>query len=326
MDGTTPLAAIDVPARPPSRAVAIDDGTLNVYEWAAPETVPTLIFCHATGLNALTYRHMLGRLKGEARILALDARGHGRSTATADPKTLVDWYTYRDDLLRALDALGVDKAVLAGHSMGAVVSLLVAAHAPDRVTGLVLADPPLFAQAICYINDLRKRSGFGSYIPPIAKRAAVRRPDWRSRAEVFAAFRGYAVFSGWPDEVLADYIADGFEAPNGRVTGGEETDGGDVTLACRPEWEAATFTASLSDHWPAIKAVACPVSVLYAERQSTVAQPVRSRLARVTTTMDFETIKGSSHFLPMEFPDAVLAAIRRHLAAGIPPAISPSTG
>ncbi len=74
------------------------------------------------------------------RVIAYDARGHGRSSPAPDAAA----YAYADlghDLEAVLAALGVGKAVLAGSSMGAHTLLWLALHNPDRVGGLVVITP-----------------------------------------------------------------------------------------------------------------------------------------------------------------------------------------
>jgi pimeloyl-ACP methyl ester carboxylesterase len=74
------------------------------------------------------------------RVLAYDARGHGKSSPAPDP----DAYDYDDlveDLRAVLDDRGIDRAVLAGASMGAHTALRLALDDPERVAGLVLATP-----------------------------------------------------------------------------------------------------------------------------------------------------------------------------------------
>jgi pimeloyl-ACP methyl ester carboxylesterase len=74
------------------------------------------------------------------RVIAYDARGHGRSSP-APGRTR---YEYRDlvgDLEAVLDELGVERAVLAGASMGAHTSLGLALERPERVAGLVVITP-----------------------------------------------------------------------------------------------------------------------------------------------------------------------------------------
>jgi pimeloyl-ACP methyl ester carboxylesterase len=74
------------------------------------------------------------------RVVAYDARGHGRSSPAPEPGA----YTYEElglDLLAVLDAMGVERAVLAGASMGAHTALWAALREPERVSGVVVITP-----------------------------------------------------------------------------------------------------------------------------------------------------------------------------------------
>jgi pimeloyl-ACP methyl ester carboxylesterase len=73
------------------------------------------------------------------RVIAYDARGHGHSTPAAARA-----YEYRDlaaDLLAVLDAAGVERALLAGASMGAHTAVRLALEHPERVAALALITP-----------------------------------------------------------------------------------------------------------------------------------------------------------------------------------------
>jgi pimeloyl-ACP methyl ester carboxylesterase len=73
-------------------------------------------------------------------VIAYDARGHGRS----DPAESAEAYTYDDlvdDLRRVMDERGIERAVLAGASMGAHTLLRFAVQEPERVLGLVVITP-----------------------------------------------------------------------------------------------------------------------------------------------------------------------------------------
>jgi pimeloyl-ACP methyl ester carboxylesterase len=74
------------------------------------------------------------------RVIAYDARGHGASSPAPDPHQ----YTYEElgrDLEAVLDGQGIERAVLAGASMGAHTLLWLALARPERVAGLVLITP-----------------------------------------------------------------------------------------------------------------------------------------------------------------------------------------
>jgi pimeloyl-ACP methyl ester carboxylesterase len=74
------------------------------------------------------------------RVVAYDARGHGRS-APAPERSAYRYEDLRRDLEAVLDRLEIERAVLAGSSMGAHTILALALGAPERVAGLVVITP-----------------------------------------------------------------------------------------------------------------------------------------------------------------------------------------
>lgn len=76
-------------------------------------------------------------LARHARVLAYDARGHGRSGC---PPGEYDVPALADDLVRLMDELGIERASVVGLSMGGMMAQHLAAGHPDRLDKLVLAD------------------------------------------------------------------------------------------------------------------------------------------------------------------------------------------
>lgn len=111
--------------------------TLGYREWGRPDR-PVAILLHGTGADADDWALIGPGLGHRFRVIALDARGHGQS----DWATAYGLSDFRDDVLEAMDVLGVLAAAVIGHSMGAVVAYLLAATHPDRVRALVLEDMP----------------------------------------------------------------------------------------------------------------------------------------------------------------------------------------
>ena len=101
----------------------------------APEAMP-LVLLHALGCTGLlTWFPSISDLARRHRVITLDQRGHGRGIAT-DRFSLRDC---ADDVAALLDALGLERAVVVGYSMGGVVAQRVWRQHPRRVAGLVLA-------------------------------------------------------------------------------------------------------------------------------------------------------------------------------------------
>ena len=211
----------------PARKVrTLAEGDISFLEWEGPG--PLLHFSHATGFNAETYRTILSPLAERFHIVASDLRGHGFSSLPAGIAT--DWRIYRDDLVQILAALHAP-AILSGHSMGATVSLMVAAERPDLVKGIVLFEPVMIPRTAQLVRIAAH--GIGRPIPnPLAEGAARRRDSFPSFEAALKAYTGRGAFKTWPQESLVDYLHGGLiPAP----------DGHGVRLACTPAWEAQTF-------------------------------------------------------------------------------------
>jgi pimeloyl-ACP methyl ester carboxylesterase len=273
-------------------------GSFSALRWGDGAGKPLLVFTHATGFNAGTYRTLLGPLAGQFRILAPDQRGHGLSTAPADPDRLRSWDTFRDDLVALLDLVG-EPAILSGHSMGGRVAMLAADRRPELVRGLVMVEPVLMHPRVSRALWTARR--LGAPPPnPLAQGAARRRAVFGTRQMMFDAYRGRGAFATWPDQVLRDYI-DG---------GSRDLPNGEVELSCAPAWESATFASAGHAFWRALGRVRCPVHILYAEHESTLREEVPDLIRARQPDWTLDMIPGTTHFLPMERPELVQDAIR----------------
>lgn len=99
-----------------------------------------MVLLHELGGSAKGWQDVVPPFAVDHRVHAFDLRGHGDSDWASD-------YSHRliaDDVIVAMDALGISGAVLVGHSTGGNVALLVAMHRPDLVSRLVIEDvvPP----------------------------------------------------------------------------------------------------------------------------------------------------------------------------------------
>lgn len=118
--------------------MTVNGGVRIAYEVTGPADGPPVLLLPALGETASDWAQVRDELARERRVFAVSLRGHGRSERTPEYSLEL----MRDDVTGLLDALGLDRVDLVGHSMGAVVSHLVAQAQPHRVVRLVLEDIP----------------------------------------------------------------------------------------------------------------------------------------------------------------------------------------
>lgn len=269
---------------PEIREYRLNDGMMSARVWSNPGA-PILVFAHANGFCASAYDQMLTPLADRFDIVAPDLRGHGRTRLPADPDTHRSWDIHAADLRALYAQLPGCPAILSGHSMGAVSTLLAAAQMEANPV-LALVEPvipPLSFNLVARWpghNPLKGRFG-------LAKQARRRANGWPDRAAAAQRYRRHKAFASWAPGVLEDYLADGLaEDENG------------VHLACDPQWEAANYEAQGHDYLRAARIVSSHVHVLKAQTGSTVFNQAGLKRRGVSV----ERIDGVSHLVPMEAP------------------------
>ena len=133
----TSATELRVPDLPPGRDIELPGGaTLFVRELAGPPGAATVVLLHGwtvtADLNFFTCYHELGR---HFRVVSFDLRGHGRGLRTMRRFRLADC---ADDAAAVASALGVERFIPVGYSMGGPVAQLVWHRHRERVEGLVL--------------------------------------------------------------------------------------------------------------------------------------------------------------------------------------------
>jgi pimeloyl-ACP methyl ester carboxylesterase len=278
-------------AGPTDRFVAANGLRLHVLDWGGHGT-PVLLL-HATGFHAHLWDPIARQLSPRYRVFALDARGHGDSEK---PEDGYDWSAFIADVIGFMDALGLDGALGAGHSLGATTLAGVASQRPDLFERIVLLDMILFP---------REFRGLSEAENPMAVAARKRREHWRSREAIFQSYRPRAPFDTWREECLRLYIDHGTELG----------DDGSAQLKCPGRIEAQVFgMASTFDAWEVLERVTVPTLLVRGERSETLSERDAAQALGRVRLGRLLTMKATTHFIPMEEPEAVVAAIEEFAA------------
>jgi lipase len=139
MDGAMTVSATPTGHTYRTIDIPVVGGDLRVAVWdpeVGADDAPDVLLIHGVTSSHLAWPFVVERLHG-ARAVAPDLRGRGASHRLEGAAGM---RAHADDLAAALDALGIDRTLAVGHSMGAFVAVVFAHFHPDRVSRLVLVD------------------------------------------------------------------------------------------------------------------------------------------------------------------------------------------
>ncbi|HWM86055.1 MAG TPA: alpha/beta hydrolase [Kofleriaceae bacterium] len=133
-----------------------------VWHGAAPGDAPTMVFLHEGLGSVSTWRDVpaeLARITG-CGALVYSRAGYGASDPVAPPRPLRYMHDEAELLPAVLDAAGVRRAILIGHSDGASIAILHAGSAPAGLLGLVLEAPHVFVEEISVASIAAARDAY----------------------------------------------------------------------------------------------------------------------------------------------------------------------
>lgn len=242
----------------------------------------SLVLVHGISDDGTTWMPLVPALPPEWDVVMLDLRGHGRS---GDPETGWTIRTMADEVAALIASLGLKNPQIAGHSMGAAVTLALASYYPDVPSAIFLEDPIPIWNAN---QELLAASGAGL----AAWLSSVKR---KTRAELESDVRGN---DGW-DAAEFDSWVDSKQRMSYRVIG----------MVTSEDFGPKDFRHDVTS-------VVCPSFLLTSDvtRGALVRDEDLAALESLLPGLKTKRLSGIGHCIRRESPDAYLAAFREFFA------------
>ncbi len=246
---------------------------LNFLEWEGFGS--QVILLHSLGGAGSDWSEVGEALAQQCHVYALDQRGHGLSEKPLGPYTLE---AYAGDLLNFMDAVGIERANLVGHGMGARVAWYFAVMHSGRVERLVVEDEHPFPQpyeAAKWKKLLKLRLPFESRGEGLKKIGNIDSGWW-------AEWLGYSlveVEGGWGFPFSAEVVVE----------------------TARELYR--------DDHWRLLSRIGCPTLLLCGERSQFLSQDVAERMRQGIRDCRLEVFSDTGHWIHRERRDAFIEKV-----------------
>lgn len=279
---------------PWARQVTLPSGlTLHVYDTGGPEK-PAVVLLHGLGDEADTWRHVLPLLEGDYRATAPDLPGFGRSDK---PNRSLTVPFFAAAIRELLDRLAVPRAVLVGHSTGAIIAHHFALEHPEQVERLVLIGGSLVT-----VRQPVNLSLLLFLVPGLGERLYT-----RLRRDPHAAYQTLAPYYHQLDDLPKadrDFL---FRRVNERVWSDGQRRGYFSTLRNLARWlpgQQKSLPARL-DNW------AIPTVVIWGEGDRVNPVENARALVEMMPSARLVIVPEAGHNVQQEKPEVVAAAITR---------------
>ena len=266
---------------------------------------PNLIhFVHGNGLCGLSYWPLLQPLLERHDLCLHDTQGHGDSD---DGARFPGWNLSAERMAQVIHhrrRIWGDRAVIGcGHSFGATLTLLAAAHYPSLFDAVVLLDPILYPPPLAGLIAASHYAGLSRY-NPLAIRARRRTRQWVDREAALSYFHERGMFAGWREDALQSHVDHALaRLPDGRLV-----------LKCPPWMEAQVFAGFPRGVWAAVKRLSCPTLILYGQHTYRFIPQAVRRAQEINPSIQAQMLPGN-HFFMQQTPERAVVAIETWLEA-----------
>ncbi len=282
--------------QPESKFIPTNGITLHGLAWGHPDN-PLLLMTHGIGLCAAVWNPLAQDLAKDYYVLSLDLRGHGDSDQPGD-------YTFdamAQDLVGLVQTLNPPQPPYAvGHSAGGMTLMIANAMQPGIIGPAVLVDTRVGPALEVYSPEVRAER---------MNRTRNKRAIWESREAMYAAYRDRRVFRTWTDDAVRDYLWGGTRLLSD----------GRAELKCPTDVEAIYYEARHAlDPTPYLQNLAGNYLLLLGDTGNYPDAAARDSaeihyFLHQAKGAQLQTLPQGSHFVAMEYPDLVLAAVRQYL-------------
>ena len=257
-----------------------------------------LHFSHANGFPAGSYRVLLDKLSDHYDVRTIDRLGHQPQYPVTD-----NWSLLEQELTHYFERHYSRPVIAVGHSLGGLLSYMVARKRPDLIKALVMLDSPVLTPMQAFGFRVLKRFKLTDKVTP-AGRTEGRRQQWDDPQQALEYFSGKSLMRRFDPRCLQDYVEHGTHAVD------PENASAGIRLYFDPDTEMKIYR-TIPHNVTTDKPLKIPAAVI-GGRSSDVFWPVNGARMKSKVGMRLRWLPGG-HMFPLESPELTADTIHQLL-------------
>ena len=218
-----------------------------------------------------------------------------------NPNLIQGWDMFKNDAIDFLNQNNLNNSIAIGHSMGAIIALLIQLEFPGTFKKIFLLDPVITSWVKSLIYKMLLKIKLIDQLHPMIQRTNSKKMKYSNKEEIYENYRKKNIFSKLNDKALSDYIDSIIiDDDNG------------IKIKLSQKWENTIYrNGSIHDYWiwKNIKGINIPIYIITPENNEFGHFNYGRLLKSRNNNFINLTIKDSSHLFPLEKPNEIAQLI-----------------
>jgi len=264
----------------------------KLFSNSLSQNLNKIFFLHGNGFPPDAYYSFLEKLSFSGDIFAMYQKPFSKSNI--NPSSIYGWDIFKDDALKFLKKNDLKETIGIGHSMGAILILVMEIQNPGTFKKIFLLDPVITSRFKSILYRLLLKLKLIDKMHPMILRTNNKKMIYGTKSEIYKSYRLKTVFSKINDENLKHYI-------NSII----EEKGEEIKIKISKKWENTIYrNGSLYDYmiWNNISKINTPVYIITPRDDAFGHFNYGSYLKRKNDNFKNLKINNSTHLFPLERP------------------------
>ena len=260
-------------------------------------------FLHGNGFPPESYKTFLKELSNHLNIYAMCQKPFWKTEI--NPKTIIGWEIFKKDAVDFLNQNNLNNSIGIGHSMGAVIILLIELENPGTFKKIFLLDPVITSPLKSLIYKVLLKANLVDKFHPMIQRTNKKKIKYSNKKELYQSYRQKKIFSKLSNQALNDYIESIIK----------NNDKG-IKIKLSKEWENTIYrNGSIHDYWiwTNITNIKIPAYVITPYNNEFGHFNYGKNLACKNKYFSNLTINETTHLFPLEKPNKTAELITSNI-------------